>query len=222
MSITVDHVSEQRKTGPIIWLFSFQFMLVEYLISWTTAYPYSYFDNYISDLGSAYCADLTSGFTDAVHRVCSPLHNWMNLSFVVQGVLLAVGAVYMRKRFPAMKPIRFSLLLLMAAGVGFVAAGLAPNDVNLPVHYAGAVLALFGGGIGITLIGATLLGQESNGTVFALLTIASGVLSLGGTILLSSGITLGLGVGGMERVAAYPVELWPVLAGAYYLLKGSR
>lgn len=222
MSNAADHVSEQGRTGPIIWLFSFQFMLAEYLISLTTSYPYSYFDNYISDLGAAHCADLTSGFTDAVHRACSPLHDWMNLSFVAQGVLLAIGAFYMRHRFPATKPIRIGLLLLMIAGAGFVAAGLAPNDVNLPVHYTGAVLALFGGGIGITLIGATLLGQKSNGTGFALLTIASGVLSLAGTILLSSGITLGLGVGGMERVAAYPVELWPVLAGAYYLLRRNR
>ena len=218
MTSSIWHFVRNKRVGPILWLLCFQFPLVEYLVSLGTTFPYSRTDNYISDLGSVHCAVLTSGFTAAAHRVCSPFHNWLNASFVLEGTLAGAGAFFMRKLLPTIKLMRFSLILLYITGVGFAMAGFAPNDVNLPVHYTGAVFALLGGGMGMVLFGAATF-TESSTFGLALLTLASGILSLTGTVLLSSGMTLGIGVGGMERIAAYPYLVWLTLTGMYYLAR---
>jgi hypothetical membrane protein len=219
---TNENLLGSKKLGPIFWLLCFQFILVEYLVSLATTFPYSRIDNYISDLGSAHCAVLTSGFTTAVHKVCSPLHDVMNASFIIEGLLIAAGTVFMRKLYPSGKLIGTGLFLFIITGIGFVMAGLAPNDVNLPVHYTGAVMGLFGSSIGMVLIGLGMLVQKQPSTRLALYTVASGVVAIAGTVLLSSGLTLGIGVGGMERVAFYPYPVWMTLTGIYYLRRSGH
>jgi hypothetical membrane protein len=145
----------------------------------------------------------------------------MNASFIIEGVLIGAGAVLMRRSLPAERAITIALLLFVIAAVGGVMAGLAPNDVNLPVHYSGAVLILFGGGLGMTLIGGTMLARRSAPMALALYTVASGIVAFAGTSLLAGGVTLGIGVGGIERVGFYPFPIWLTAIGLYYLF-GSR
>lgn len=211
-----------RKLGTVPWLLCFQFLLAEYTVSLACPFPYSRLHNYISDLGSVHCTVLTSGFTQAAHQVCSPLHSVMNGSFVLEGVLIAAGVVGMRKLLPKGRAMSAALVFFFfITGIGFVMAGLAPNDVNLSAHYTGAVLGLFGASIGMLVAGAAMLAQNSAPTGLALYTLASGITASAGTILISSGVTAGIGVGGIERVAFYPYPLWLMLTGASYLARSG-
>jgi hypothetical protein len=68
------------------------------------------------------------------------------------------------------------------------------------------------------LLGAALLVQSRAPRWVGLYTLASGVLGLTATVLFAENIFLGLGLGGMERVAIYPFTLWLTLAGFYLLV----
>src|SRR6478609_10990099 len=55
--------------------------------AWAAPEPYSRRSGYISDLGASACGDFSG------RDVCSPAHLLMNLSFVVQGLGMVVGAL---------------------------------------------------------------------------------------------------------------------------------
>ena len=94
------NVTRTNKVGPTLWLFCFQFMILEYWVSLHCPFPYSRLQNYISDLGSVHCSTLSTGFHTAARTVCSPLHAVMNTSFIVEGALISAGALFMRKLLP--------------------------------------------------------------------------------------------------------------------------
>ncbi|MEV7401874.1 DUF998 domain-containing protein [Streptomyces sp. NPDC091267] len=186
-----------------------QFFVVQALVESAWARPYSWARNNISDLGNAQCA-LQS---DPEPRyICSPSHDLMNVSFVALGVLLIVGAaltggvLWRRGRAAAV-----ARLLLAGAGVGFVLAGLAPADVNEDQHVLGALLIMAAGNIGLVPAG------------FGLAEHVPAPLRWGSSLLGVTAITafglflshhyLALGMGGMERVAAFPLLLWAMAVG---------
>ncbi|CAL9300718.1 DUF998 domain-containing protein [Streptomyces sp. SudanB182_2057] len=176
--------------------------------------PYSWARNNISDLGNARCAvqpDPTPRY------VCSPEHGLMNGSFVVLGALLVVGVVLSGPLWRRGATARVARVLLAGAGAGFVLAGLAPADTSENVHVLGALLIMGTGNAGLLLAGAGLtphgpaLSRRAAGPL--------GVVALAACGLFLSGHYLGLGMGGMERVAVFPVLVWALLTGAYGLLR---
>jgi hypothetical protein len=52
------------------------------------------------------------------------------------------------------------------------------------------------------------------GRAFAVISVAFGVTGLLATAFFSQGYGLGLGIGGLERVAAYTLPVWLITAGA--------
>ena len=128
--------------GAVLWCLCLQFFVVEQIVrnGWTT--PYSWTGNYISDLGANECANRPP---DSLRFVCSPLHNAMNASFIVQGLLIAGGAALNSTAFPAGRVRTVALSLLGVAGAGVIAVGFAPVDVYVMVHYAGAGVHFVGG-----------------------------------------------------------------------------
>jgi hypothetical protein len=53
---------------------------------------------------------------------------------------------------------------------------------------------------------------------FAVISIAFGVTGLLATALFTQGYGLGLGIGGLERVAAYTLPLWMITAGVLIVI----
>jgi hypothetical membrane protein len=96
-------------------------------------------------------------------------------------------------------------LLLLAAG-GYALAAIYPADVDENLHVLGAFLIMGLGNIGLLLAGfaprATTLGRWRR------LTLTAGLVALAGTTLFFAQQGLGIGVGGMERVAVLPFPLW--------------
>ena len=59
-------------------------------------------------------------------------------------------------------------------------------------------------------------------TPLSYVSIILGVVSLSALILLVSGVFLGLGKGGMERMCLYPILLWLIGFGGYLIGEGER
>ncbi|MFV5994604.1 DUF998 domain-containing protein [Streptomyces sp. NPDC056231] len=170
--------------------------------------PYSWAHNNISDLGNAHCAMQSE---PEPRYICSPEHGLMNASFVVLGALLVVGVVLAGALWRRGATAIVARCLLACAGVGFVLAGLAPADVHENQHVLGALLIMAMGNIGLVLAGVGLADDEP-----ALLRWVTSLL--GATAIASFGLFLshrylGLGMGGMERAAAFPLLVWALFIG---------
>ena len=179
--------------GAIAWLLTLQFFVVETVVQLRTGGSYSRADDVISALG-------TSGSA-------APL--LMNASFVLQGVLIAAGAVLLR---PALGGLggRMVPAFLTAAAVGVVLVGLFPLGSQDDLHQAGAGLHFVGGGLGLLALAYGVRPRsEVLGTALALL----GLLSSAMTVFFALGITTFLGEGGTERASAYPIPIGLALAG---------
>lgn len=169
---------------------------------WTV--PYSRRDDYISDLGVLRCPGSVDG-----RLVCSPWHTVMNTSFVVQGLLIATGAVLLRPLWrqtaTAALP-RATTALLVIAGAGVTVVGLAPEDTVGPLHVAGAAANFAAGSAGLVCLyfAGRGLPRLKTAVIWAGALGAVGLLALA---TLAAGADWGLGPGGIERVVAYAVPL---------------
>ncbi|MFF9592560.1 DUF998 domain-containing protein [Streptomyces sp. NPDC014646] len=192
-----------------------QFFVIHGIAESAWARPYSWARNNISDLGNAHCA-LQS---DPEPRyICSPEHGLMNVSFVVLGVLLVVGAaltggvLWRRSRAAVV-----TRLLVASAGMGFMLAGLAPADVNENQHVLGALFIMAAGNIGLVVAGFGLAEQVPAPLRWG--TSLLGVTAITAFGLFLSHHYLGLGMGGMERVAAFPLLFWALAVSVRGLIR---
>jgi len=193
--------------GAAAWIATFQFFVAQVVVQLAWPTPFSLRLNYISDLGNTACAPFPPG---SRMMVCSPWHAGMNASFAATGVLLALGALLVRRARRGLLW-KSGLALVALAGAGFVLVALFPENVRAAPHRLGAALHFVGGNLGLVLLGAALLRSRARA---AWLTIAAGILGLVATALFVGGHDLGAGRGGMERLAAYPVPLWTTIMGA--------
>ncbi len=184
--------------------------------AWTT--PFSLRDNFISDLGNTACGPYPVG---SGSYVCSPWHAAMNASFFVQGWIILVGCALLRRAFPAGWPRGVGLLFVAVSGPGSMLVGLFAENENLPPHKLGAGLQFVLGNLGIALLGA-LLAKRGGRPILGVLSILGGLAGVLATVLLVSDRFLGLGIGGMERLAAYPLPLWLTAMGLAFLRSRPR
>jgi len=102
------------------------------------------------------------------------------------------------------------LALLALAGPGPILVGLFPENVNITPHTIGAAAQFISGNLGILVLGIAL---AANRLPLAICSIILGGAGLLATALFVSGNYLGLGIGGMERIAAYTLPLWLIVVG---------
>lgn len=184
--------ANRYRWGGLAWLLTLQFFVVEAVAALRYG-GYSYSRDMISDLG----------------RAISPAAGAMNTSFVVQGVLIAAGALLLAPGLAGLGG-RLARVLLVLAGAGVLVVGLFPSDGNTTVHGIAAAVHFLAGGTGlIALAYGVRPRSEALGTTLALL----GLLGIIATIFSGSAIYLALGPGGMERVAGYVLPLGLAVAG---------
>jgi len=191
--------------GPAFWMVSIQYYIVQVLVglAWTT--HYSWFTNTISDLGNTICGSYGDRF------VCSPLHSVMNASFITLGTTMIVGGVLIYQEF---KPSNGSLTgfsFMIIAGIGTLLVGLFPENSVSALHQLGAFLPFLVGNIGMIILGSVLDIPK----VLRYYSIISGSISLAALVFFVLHIYLGLGIGGMERIVAYPQTVWLIVFGIY-------
>ena len=111
--------------GAIAWLLTLQFFVVEAIAASRFDENYSRADDVISDLGTA----------ESAARML------MNASFVVQGLLIAAGALLLGPGLSGTGG-RVARVLLVAAGIGVLLVGVFPSDGNATAHLVGATVHL--------------------------------------------------------------------------------
>ena len=184
--------------------------------AWKT--PYLFAQNYISDLGAVRCTSAARTGLSRVVSICSPLHAWMNVSFVLQGMLIFTGAILVRRSLPTCTWSTIARWSLFLSGVGLVVVGLAPEDVHPNIHFSGASAHLFLGDLGVGLLGFALCRPRSHLSK-ALATSAGGfgLLGLLATLMVATHRLFGMGAGAMERISAYPIPISLIMLGAAFL-----
>jgi hypothetical membrane protein len=191
--------------GPGIWMLAIEYFIVQVVVAAAWATPYSLRRNPISDLGNTACGVFE-------HRpVCSPRHTLMNVAFIVLGVVMAAGAPLIYQEFPKRRLTVIGFSCMGVAGVGTILVGAFPENVNHALHVTGAAAPFVVGNAGLVVMAYALPLPHR----LRHYTLISGVIGLVGVVLLTAGAYLGLGMGGMERVTAYPQAVWLIVFGAY-------
>lgn len=202
----------------MVWILAVQFFVLQAVVqlAWTT--PFSLTRNFISDLGNTACGPYPRGSSS---YVCSPWHAAMNASFIVQGLIILLGGACLYRAFPAGRLRPWGFAFLASAGPGLVLVGLFPENGNLPLHRLGAGVQFVIGNLGIALLGIVLARAGRRG--LGMFSVSCGLIGVVATVLLVQDRFLGLGVGGMERLAAYPLPVWLIAVGlAFVGFTGNR
>lgn len=196
--------------GPAFWIVSVQYFITQLLVAKAWPQPHSLSQHLISDLGNTECGQYFDRF------VCSPEHAWMNASFIVLGLTMISGSalIYQNFRRNTGSFIGFSMMAL--AGFGTILVGVFPENTISALHFIGALLPFLLGNLALVVLGLSL----DIPRMFKFWTITAGVVALVALVLFQSGIYLGLGAGGMERIVAYPQTVWLIAFGLY--LSGDR
>ena len=181
-----------------------QFFVCHLVVESAWPVPYSWATNNISDLGNVGC-----GAWDGRY-VCSPLHPLMNASIVLEGVLLVAGLALTGSLWGGLSAWAWRVLILLT-GVAWVVAGLVPADVNLDPHVLSAFVIFFLGNAGLVLVGNPKSGSGMG--KIRPYSLVLGAVGLGSAVLFLSRQDLGLGLGTMERLTVFPLQVWALLIG---------
>ncbi len=102
-------------------------------------------------------------------------------------------------------------ILFLLAPVGQLVVSLFPENTILVIHSVGALLAFVTGGL------SAIYAYKLTRKPFAYLSFSLGAVSLISLVFFLSGMDLGLGPGGMERMVVYPLALWLVALGGHLM-----
>lgn len=174
------------RIGGLAWLACVQFFAAE-AVAAAAFRGYSYRLDYISDLGAE----------------GSPRHALMNASFMLQGALIAVGVASAWRELGAGRLALFGKACLAVCAAGVFLVGAAPEDVAPRWHYLGATANLAG-----CNLGALALGLAHSARSVRRAGAFAGGLGLAACAALGAQSYGSLGVGVVERLAAYPFLVW--------------
>jgi hypothetical membrane protein len=191
--------------GPAMWMLSVQYFIIQIVVARDWPMPYSIANNVISDLGNTQCGTFSGRY------VCSPLHGLMNISFVVLGLFMAFGSLLIYQEFKKTRLAFTGFSFMLIAGIGTILVGSFPENTISLLHAIGAFLPFFIGNVGIIILGYSIAIPKSL-RVFSILV---GVISLIALAFFVTQHYLGIGIGGMERLTAYPQTVWLIVFGMY-------
>lgn len=204
-SVSLAWTSDLRVAG--LAMFGAGALLLMAIITAEALYPFAYSTggNEISDLG---------GTRPPAGLVFQPSATIFNVSMIVTGLLLLLGAVVLHRgvrRWTASLPV-------LVLGGAVLLVGIFPGNTGLP-HALSAMVAFWAGGI------AAVVASRIAEPPFRYGLMLLGAINL---VSLASYFVLGdaspfwaLGVGGAERWVAYPILLWTMGFGGYLAGRAS-
>jgi hypothetical membrane protein len=204
--------------GAVAWLLAAQFFVAQVVVASAWTAPFSLRTNVISDLGNTSCGPYPNASSPFV---CSPWHAAMNASFIIVGITMAAGAVLARGAFRAGWRRDLAIALFVAAGIGVLLVGVFPDNENSTNHAVGAGVNFIAGNAALILFGLALPPSAST-RWFVWFSVFAGAAGLVATVLFALRHDLGLGAGGIERVAAYTTATWQIVAGLVILRRPHR
>jgi hypothetical membrane protein len=129
---------------------------------------------------------------------------------------MAAGAILTRSTFTAGWRRGLAVALFVAAGLGVLMVGVYPENENITIHSIGAAMNFIGGNMALVLYGLSVPSTSSRSQL-RWFSITTGIVGLTSTGLFVARHDLGLGAGGMERLAAYTTTTWQIVAGLIVL-----
>jgi hypothetical membrane protein len=220
---TPQRQSPSLVVGGLAWVLgNLQYIVCQIVAAAAWTIPYSLHNNFISDLGNTMCGPFAVPHGAPI-EVCSPEHAVMNASFVTIGILTMVGAVLLRRFWPSGGLATAGTVLWVVAGLGKIVVGLVPENADTGLHLLGAFNIPIGS-VAILLLSFAVRRVAPRltaaGVVLAVLGLVGTILSTAGQF--SPALYLGLGVGGSERLAGYPGNLWMLIVGVLALPQPGR
>lgn len=179
------------------------YLATEVVVASATTGGYSFVSDSVSRLGEVGCSP----------AYCSPRHEVMNGSFVVFGVLLAVGAVLLARPLGA-----WVAGLLVVSGLSSIATGLAPLDQDAALHALAATPLFVAQPVALLALGARSRGERPR--LAAALLVAGGVTGAAALGFVLSGD--GSASGALERLALWPVLVALAVVAWTLLPRGGR
>lgn len=199
--------------GSIVWVLNIQYFIVQVVVASRWKTPFSPLHNTISDLGNTACGPYRGSV------VCSPQHLLMNVSFLGLGIGMMLGAAFVhRTQANLARRTAQGIWCMVLAGIGTMLVGLFPENTIGALHTTGASLPFVLGNIALLFLGGTLAMPR----VLRIYTLASGLVGLAALVLFTTHTYIGLGIGGTERITAYPQTIWLVVYASYILYRAKR
>jgi hypothetical membrane protein len=134
----------------------------------------------------------------------------MNASFALQGGLIGLGLALAGRELGGGGFAGAGKLALAACALGVFVVGAAPEDIAPGWHYAGAVANLAGCNLAALCIG---LDRAATAQRLGRSGVLAGAIGLAACGALGARLFGGLGVGTVERLAAYPFLIWLIALG---------
>jgi len=196
--------------GPTMWILSIQYFMVQVIVARAWPTTYSFLHNSISDLGNTACGNYANRAVNNSY-VCSPKHDLMNASFIVLGIFMTLGSLLIYRQIKTDRRILIGFICLALGGIGTIIVGLFPENSVAILHVIGASLPFFVGNVGIAIIGFS----PTLPSVIRKYSLVTGLFSLIFLAFYIFKIYLGIGIGGVERLTAYPQTIWLIIFGFY-------
>lgn len=185
----------RRVGGILLFIGAVQFVIGMHLAEFFYS-GYSVSENYISDLGA------TCRTTCIIYQ---PSAFIFNTSVIIFGIFVVVSSYFIWREFHVyLVPILFVL-----SGIGAIGVGLFPETAGI-VHQIVSFITFFFGGLSVTFAYKLV---KTPFTFFSVM----GIMSLIAIVFFISGVFLGIGIGGMERMIVYPLLLWIIGFGGYLM-----
>ncbi|MFD5430406.1 hypothetical protein [Streptomyces sp. NPDC127084] len=164
----------------------------------------------ISALGETKC-----GTFNGVH-ICSPWHEASNISWVVAGFCLTIGACCNARYWPASKVRNLGLIAVAGSGASLVSVGVNPRNVRKAAHLLSADATIVLGVIGVFCLGLAFI--RLGYSVWGSIGMACGI----GGLLSSACVkiySLKAFHGWFERLAIWPGLFWLMITGSLIVYK---
>ena len=170
--------------------------------------PYSYANNWISDLGSA-----TAGVFQG-RELNSPLNAVMNSGFIIQGLLFGIGVLLLSRTITG-RSRTFTAVMGLLVTIGYILVGTfhgslqAQQNGTLPLHFTGATLAILGANL-LSLVLGIHWRKTPDTRSIGITSIFVGAFGLAAMVTLL--LTFGAGVpsGAIERASVYTIVIWQI------------
>ncbi|GAB2546406.1 DUF998 domain-containing protein [Gracilibacillus alcaliphilus] len=128
------------RIGAACWILLSTYFVIEWIVLRASTAFYSVLRQPMSDLGVTACG--TDTYVLASYEICSPYHLWMNWTFTLTGLAIAVGAVCLHSCWPQLKQTKIATGLLIVLGVSYSLSGIFPANVNFDLHTWPALLGM--------------------------------------------------------------------------------
>ncbi|MFP8641131.1 DUF998 domain-containing protein [Priestia aryabhattai] len=129
-----------KKVGILSCFATCLYFLVEPFFILTSTAPYSFLNHAMSDLGVTSCGTYT--YSIAPHEICSPHHFWMNVLFIINGLTLSIGVLYISQNLKKTKITQLATAFILILALGNIVSGFIPADINLFWHSIFAQLGM--------------------------------------------------------------------------------